>query len=82
MRPIIIGSGMGGLCTGLILKKHGINPIIFEKDNHYGGSFWSYKVKGYQVDTGLHMLTRGKSGELPVLMKKHIDSKIFEKRRI
>ncbi|MDD5416550.1 MAG: FAD-dependent oxidoreductase [Candidatus Aenigmarchaeota archaeon] len=80
MRPIIIGSGMGGLCTGLILKKNGFNPIVFEKDNHYGGSFWSYKLKGYTIDTGAHMLTRGKSGELPTLMKKYIDPNIFEKK--
>ena len=57
MRPVIIGSGMGGLSIGLILKKNRYNPIIFEKQNHYGGSFWSYKVGKYQIDTGLHMLT-------------------------
>ncbi len=78
MRPVIIGSGMGGLTIGLILKKNNLNPIIFEKNNHYGGSFWSYKVKRYQVDTGLHMLTRGSTGELPVLMKKYISKNIFK----
>lgn len=79
MKPVIIGSGMGGLAIGLILKKNGFNPIIFEKDKEYGGSFRSEKKGRYTLDTGLHMLTRGKTGELPVLMKKYIDSNIFQK---
>ncbi|MBU3905370.1 MAG: NAD(P)-binding protein [Nanoarchaeota archaeon] len=79
MRPVIIGSGMGGLAIGLILKKNGYSPIIYEKDKKYGGSFRSYKKGKYQIDTGLHMLTRGKTGELPILMKKYINPKIFEK---
>jgi len=71
---------MGGLTTGLILKKHKIEPIIFEKQSHIGGSFHSYNVGKYQVDTGLHMLTRGTTGELPMLMKKYIDPEIFKKK--
>jgi len=71
---------MGGLSIALILKKNGYDPIVFEKQDHYGGSFWSYKVGQYQVDTGLHMLTRGKTGELPMLMKKYIDPEIFQKK--
>ena len=80
MRPIIVGSGMGGLSIALILKKNNLDPIIFEKQNHIGGSFHSYKVGDYQVDTGLHMLTRGRTGELPMLMKKYIDPEIFNKK--
>ncbi len=79
MRPVIIGSGMGGLTIGLLLKKNNLNPIIYEKRDYYGGSFYSYKVGEYQVDSGLHMLTRGKTGELPVMMRKYIDSEIFSK---
>jgi len=82
MRPVIIGSGIGGLSIGLILKKNNLNPIIFEKQNHYGGSFWSYKVGKYQVDTGLHLLTRGKTGELPMLIKKYINKNIFKTKFI
>ncbi len=80
MRPIVVGSGMGGLCTALILKKNGFDPLIFEKDERIGGSFWTEEMEGYKVDTGLHMLTRGKTGELPVLMKKYIDPEIFQKK--
>lgn len=78
MRPIIVGSGMGGLCIGLILKKNGMEPIIFEM-GRIGGSFASYNVDGYKIDTGLHMLTRGSTGELPVLMKKYISEDVFKK---
>ena len=70
---------MGGLCTGLILKKNGIDFVIYEKEDHPGGSFWTSIYKGYKIDTGLHMLTRGKTGELPVLMREFIDKDIFQK---
>ncbi|MCK4634634.1 MAG: NAD(P)/FAD-dependent oxidoreductase [Candidatus Aenigmarchaeota archaeon] len=79
MRPIVIGSGMGGLATALILKKNGFDPLIFEKEKFWGGSFTSYKVGNYTVDTGMHFLTRGTTGELPKLMKKYIDGDVFEK---
>lgn len=79
MKPIVIGSGMGGLATALILKKNGFNPVIFEREKKWGGSFTSYQVGDYVVDTGLHLLTRGSTGELPVLMKKYIDRDVFRK---
>jgi len=77
-RTAVVGSGMGGLCTALILKKNGFEPVVFEKSDHPGGSFWSYPQGDYQVDTGLHMLTRGTTGELPVLMKQFISPDIFK----
>lgn len=80
MRPVVIGSGIGGLATALILKKKGFRPIVFEKEKRWGGSFTSYQMGDYIVDTGLHLLTRGSTGELPVLMRKYMGSDIFQKK--
>ncbi len=79
MKTVIIGAGMGGLCIGLILKKEGFEPVIYEKNDHPGGSFGSYNVDRYQVDTGLHFLTRAEKGELPQLMRKYLGEDVFDK---
>jgi len=41
----IIGAGAAGLVTARILKRNGIEPIVFEKDNDMGG-VWSYSPEG------------------------------------
>jgi len=78
MKSIVIGAGMSGLCIGLILKKEGFEPVIYEKNKYAGGSFNSYRLKGYQIDTGLHFLTRAESGELPQLMRKYLGEDVFD----
>ncbi len=35
----IIGGGVGGMESALVLKKRGHNPVIFEKSNELGGLF-------------------------------------------
>jgi len=77
MKPVVIGAGMSGLCIGLILKKEGYEPVIYEKNKYPGGSFNSCRLKGYQIDTGLHFLTRAESGELPQLMRKYLGEGVF-----
>ncbi len=79
MKPIVVGSGMGGLAAAVILKKNGFNPVIFERKNNWGGSFTSYQIGNYVVDTGLHFLTRGSTGELPTLLRKYVGKDVFEK---
>lgn len=76
---VVVGSGMGGLCVALALAKRGLKPLVFEKNPRVGGSFGSYGISGYQVDTGCHLLTRGRTGELPFFLRKYVDRNVFEK---
>ncbi len=51
---IIIGSGLGGLLTGLILSKEGYNVCVLEKNARIGGCLQSFKRNGAIFNTGLN----------------------------
>jgi len=71
---------LGSLCTATVLAKEScLKPIVFEKEKTIGGSFGTYKVDSFLVDTGAHLLTRGKTGELPTLLRRHVSHDTFEK---
>lgn len=53
---IIIGSGMGGLATGIYGQYNGFNTTIFEAHSLPGGQCTSWKRKGYVFDACLHNL--------------------------
>jgi len=56
----IIGSGIGGLCTGALLAHAGYNVVILEKMPVAGGRYTSVKYKGFTVPTASWMLLYGK----------------------
>ena len=43
----IIGSGISGLITGLKMVKEGMNVVIFEKNDDYGGVYKDSITFGY-----------------------------------
>jgi len=77
---VAVGSGMGSLCTATALAKEtGLRPIVFEKESRIGGSFGTYGIDSFQVDTGAHVLTRGTSGELPKLLRRYVSPDVFDR---
>jgi all-trans-retinol 13,14-reductase len=58
---IIVGSGLGGLVSGIILSKEGHSVCILEKNPHPGGNLQSFTREGHQFSTGLHYI--GSMGE-------------------
>ncbi len=55
-RVIIIGSGLGGLLTGFLLSKEGMNVTVLEKHRKFGGCLQSFKRDRYSFDTGIHYI--------------------------
>ena len=53
---IIIGGGLGGLFTGAILAKEGLNVTIVEKNTTVGGGLQSFTRFGEIFDTGMHVI--------------------------
>jgi phytoene dehydrogenase-like protein len=51
---IIIGSGMGGLATGIYGQRNGFHTTIFEAHNQPGGQCTSWNRKGYVFDACIH----------------------------
>lgn len=70
---IIIGGGISGLMSALVLSKHGNRVLVLEKDEVVGGNCRSYQVDGFTVDTGPHAITALRSGPIPMLMDQYYD---------
>lgn len=53
---VIIGSGLGGLVSAIILAKEGKKVCVLEKNNQYGGNLQTF-VRDKQIfDTGIHYI--------------------------
>lgn len=53
---VIIGAGLGGLFTGAILAKEGLQVTILEKNATIGGGLQSFRRFGEDFDTGMHVI--------------------------
>ncbi|MGZ3863727.1 MAG: phytoene desaturase family protein [Bacteroidia bacterium] len=53
---VIIGSGMGGLCSAYILSKEGLNVCVLEKNRQLGGNLQVFSRQKAIFDTGIHYL--------------------------
>lgn len=65
---IVIGAGVSGLLSALMLSKEGNNVIVLESQDDIGGMCKSYAVGQYHVDTGPHIITRLDGGPLKTLI--------------
>lgn len=66
-KAIIIGGGLGGLSTGVMLVKNGYDVTVLEQGTQIGGClqcFWRHRVK---YETGMHFI--GSAGEGQILNK-------------
>lgn len=53
---IIIGGGLGGLFTGAILAKEGLQVTVLEKNSTIGGGLQTFRRFGETFDTGMHVI--------------------------
>lgn len=53
---VIIGGGLGGLLTGAILSKEGLEVTVLEKNAIIGGGLQSFTRFGEVFDTGMHII--------------------------
>ncbi|AZA81045.1 all-trans-retinol 13,14-reductase [Chryseobacterium lactis] len=53
---LVIGSGLGGLVSALILAKEGLSVCVLEKNNQYGGNLQTFSRDKLIFDTGVHYL--------------------------
>jgi len=60
---IIIGSGIGGLSSALILAKHGYTVLVLEKNHQIGGALQVFSRDKCVFDTGVHYIGGLDKGE-------------------
>lgn len=53
---VIIGSGLGGLCSAYILSKEGYRVCVLEKNRQLGGSLQIFSRDKVIFDTGIHYI--------------------------
>jgi phytoene desaturase len=49
---VVIGSGVGGICTAALLAKAGLHVLLTEKSRHLGGRFSTVNHDGFQCAAG------------------------------
>ena len=63
-KVLIVGSGIGGLSTGIILSKLGFDVTVLEKNRDAGGLLRSYSRNGFECETGVHYLGSLAKGQI------------------
>lgn len=53
---VIVGSGLGGLVSAIILAKEGKSVCVLEKNNQYGGNLQTFVRDKTIFDTGIHYI--------------------------
>jgi all-trans-retinol 13,14-reductase len=53
---VIIGSGLGGLISSVILAKEGYRVCVLEKNNQFGGNLQTFVRDKTIFDTGIHYI--------------------------
>ena len=62
-RCIIIGSGLGGLSTGVILAREGYQVTILEQEAQIGGCLQCFTRRGVKFETGMHFIGSARHGQ-------------------
>ena len=74
---IVIGSGIGGLASALLLGNDGKKVALFEKHQRLGGRLGSFQKEGFNVDFGVHLVSRGaKSPAITLLERCGVETNI------
>lgn len=60
---IIIGSGLGGLSTGVVLAKNGYNVTVVEQGTQIGGCLQCFTRRGVKFETGMHFIGSAAPGQ-------------------
>ncbi len=60
---VIIGSGLGGLVSAVILAKEGYSVCVLEKNNQFGGNLQTFVRDKTIFDTGIHYIGGLKKGQ-------------------
>lgn len=61
---IVIGGGLGGLTTGVMLSREGLNVCVLEQHHTIGGCLQSFMRHGCSLDTGMHYVGSMSEGQI------------------
>lgn len=62
-RVVVIGSGLGGLSTGVMLAKNGYQVTVLEQGDQIGGCLQCFTRRGAKFETGMHFIGSAAPGQ-------------------
>lgn len=63
-RCVVIGSGLSGFSSAIILAKNGFDVTVVESHSQPGGCLQSFKRRGAEFETGMHVVGSAAPGEI------------------
>lgn len=78
---IVIGGGPAGLTAAYELTKHGVRPVVLEKDGIVGGIARTESYKGYRFDMGGHRFFT-KSKEVQAIWEEVLADEFLVRNRL
>lgn len=78
-RVVIIGAGLGGLSSGLMLQQNGYDVTILEQGAQIGGCLQCFRRGGVKFETGMHFIGSARPGQTVHQMLRYlgIDSSVI-----
>lgn len=70
---IIIGSGLGGLTTGVVLAKNGYRVTVLEQNPVPGGCLQCFTRRGVKFETGMHFVGSADEGQILNRMMRYLE---------
>ena len=67
---IVVGAGIGGLATALMLAHRGRKTLLLEKNRMLGGRLSSSKKGDFHVDIGVHLISRSDKGPVGEVLRR------------
>ena len=79
-RVVIIGSGLGGLSSGVILARNGYDVTVLEQGAQIGGCLQCFVRHGAKFETGMHFIGSADEGQILHKMMRYLG--IYDKLRL
>ena len=72
-KVIVIGSGLGGLSSGVVLAKNGYRVTVLEQDALPGGCLQCFCRRGVKFETGMHFIGSADEGQILNKMMRYLE---------
>ena len=72
-KVIIIGSGLGGLSSGVVLAKNGYRVTVLEQNVWPGGCLQCFSRHGVKFETGMHFIGSADEGQILNRMMRYLE---------